>query len=175
MNLTKCPNNHLYNADHFPTCPYCSNIASSLSPEQLTGENESDINTSPVERTIDDMNNNDHNLIVGWLVCINGDEYGQYFPLYSGTNAIGRGSNMDICIKNDMEISRLVHAEICYDSIDNKYTLDTKSDANPVYVNDKLIHTDLDKSYILHDRDKLPLGAHTFMIIELCNDDFSWR
>ena len=175
MNLIKCSNNHLYNADHFPTCPYCSSKAATLSSEQLVGKNESDINTSPVERTIDDMNDINHALVVGWLVCIDGEEYGHYFPLYSGTNAIGRGSNMDICIKNDMEISRLVHAEICYDTKNNQYTLDAKKGVNPVYVNKTIIPAGSGKSYILHDRDQITLGAHTFLIIELCNDDFSWR
>lgn len=175
MNLIKCPNNHLYNADHFPTCPYCSSQALSLSSEQLMGANESDINTAPVERSIEDINNINNSFIVGWLVCIEGKEYGNYFPLYSGTNAIGRGSNMDIWLKDDLEISRLVHAQICYNTESNTYTLNVKDGVNPVYINGTPAHAVSSESHILCDRDRITIGTHTFIIIELCNEDFSWR
>lgn len=160
----------MYNADHFPECPYCSNKITGLSENQLKGLDESEINTSPVERHVEDMNT--QSLVVGWLVCINGPSRGQYFPLFSGSNAIGRGSNMDIRLTKDLEISRLVHAEISYEPDTIIYSLSVNDFANPVYVNDKIVS---DKPYVLSDRDTISIGAHTFIIVMLCNEQFSWR
>ena len=29
MNLIECPNHHYYDADRFPTCPYCNDVSNS--------------------------------------------------------------------------------------------------------------------------------------------------
>lgn len=175
MNLIKCPNNHLYNADHFPTCPHCANIKAGISTDKIEGHDQADINTSPVERSPEEMNNSRDHLIVGWLVCIEGTEIGNYYPLFSGINAIGRGANMDIQLASDMEISRQVHAEIFYDTEVITYYLSVRNGVNPVYVNDTLIPAGQETRVILNDRDHIHLGTHTFIFTAFCNKDFSWR
>ena len=175
MNLIKCPNNHLYNADHFPTCPHCANEAASIPKDRLDGHDEAGINTSPVERSVEDMAQQAYPLIAGWLVCINGDEYGKYYPLYTGDNTIGRGANMDIRISSDVEISRQIHAEITYDPATVSYTINVRGGVNPVYVNDRILPAASEDKVILHDRDRIIIGAHTFIFVAFCNDAFSWR
>ena len=175
MNLIKCPNNHLYNADHFPTCPHCANTRAGISTDIIEGLDQADITTSPVERSPEEMNNSKDHLIVGWLVCIEGAQKGNYFSLYSGTNAIGRGANMDIQLASDLEISRQVHAEIYYDTKAITYNLSVRNGVNPVYVNDTLIPAGQEAPVILNDRDRIHLGTHSFIFAAFCNKDFSWR
>ncbi|MBE5924511.1 MAG: FHA domain-containing protein [Lachnospiraceae bacterium] len=173
MNLIKCPNNHFYNADHFPSCPHCANTDSSDSTNYNT--NESDINTSPVERNIEEMQSQNKHMLAGWLVCIDGAEYGKYYPLFCGSNAIGRGANMDVQITSDVEISRQTHAEIIYDADRITYSIVVNRSSNPVYVNGAIITTDTDKPFPLQDRDRIRIGSHTFILATFCNNDFSWR
>mgnify|MGYP002627426108 CR=1 FL=1 len=175
MNLIKCPNNHLYNADHFSSCPHCTNTEAAELSDSTDGLDQANINTSPVERTIDELNDAANSSIAGWLVCIEGSEYGNYYPIYSGTNAIGRGANMDIRITSDIEISRQVHAKIIYNADTNIYTLYINDNVNPVYINGNIVSNDTAEPVTLNDRDRLTIGTNTFIFSAFCKEDFSWR
>lgn len=166
MNLIKCPNNHIYNADRFPDCPECASIIL---------ENQHNIPTDEVERPIEEINSAINAMLVGWLVCIDGAEYGNSFPIHEGYNAIGRGANMDIYLKKDPEVSRFIHAAIIYNSKDNAYYLETKNGVNPVIINGKSLSAAETEPVLLNDRDRIIIGAMTFIFIALCKEDFSWK
>ena len=179
MNLIKCPNNHIYNADHYPFCPECVAIKS-LNPadtnySQTSSLNQHSIATVSVERSIEDINNPDNSMLAGWLVCIDGSEYGHSFPILTGKNAIGRGANMDIHLSNDPQISRYIHAVITYDNKANAFYLETKNSNNPIVLNDTIISTASAEPAVLHNRDRIRIGAMTFIFIALCDDYFKWE
>lgn len=168
MNLVKCPNNHMYNADHFPSCPVCGN-------KKLHGEKPSadqrGKKTDTVEQSIEFMEAVVDKKPCGWLVCIEGSEYGHEFPIHKGTNTIGRGANMDITLANDIEVSRYIHAKINYDPARIEYSISVGENVNPIEVNGTRI---IDIA-TLKDRDRIKLGSMTFIFIALCGRDFSWK
>ena len=53
--------------------------------------------------------------VAGWLVCIEGADFGSSFTVKSGRNFIGRASHMDIVLRGDNSISREKHASIRYE------------------------------------------------------------
>lgn len=173
MNLIKCPNNHIYNADHYPSCPDCASLK--ILGHEQTESDQQDIITDTIERSVTELNISANSPIVGWLVCIDGADYGSIFPLHSGTNAIGRGANMDIHISNDPEISRYIHACITYNNSSVSYNLYIRDSVNTVTVNNIPIAAENDKSIILHNRDRIRIGKTTFLFIALCGDDFAWE
>ena len=60
--------------------------------------------------------------IAGWLVCVQGEEYGQFFPLYAGFNRIGRSHSNDIVLK-DSKVSREEHCSVVYEEKKNLFYL----------------------------------------------------
>lgn len=182
MNLIKCPNNHFYNADHYPSCPECAVInrqssqSNNMSQEKTLDQH--NIATDSVERSISDLNSSPESMLSGWLVCIDGSEYGHSFPINSGTNAIGRGANMDIHLPNDPEISRYIHAVITYNTEEKTFYLENRNGANPIMLNDTIITADAGSSgtpVILHDRDRIKIGGMTFIFVSFCGKDFNWE
>lgn len=172
MNLVKCPNNHIYNADHYPSCPECANRKTNKDNIDIPDTNQHDINTDTIVRPVESFNLIKDHKPVGWLVCIEGAEYGKEFPLHVGDNTIGRGANMDITLPNDKEISRYIHAKICYDNQKIQYSIDVNQDANAVSINGSTINN---SSTILNDRDRIKIGSMTFIFIALCGKDFVWK
>ena len=47
--------------------------------------------------------------VVGWLVCVNGEEKGRDYRLIRGRNRIGRDSEMDVTIRKDQKVTREEH------------------------------------------------------------------
>ena len=108
MNLIKCNNNHYYDADKFPACPYCSDMQSGFSQTMPANEQsdigptqpETEVTTTTTQNTVpptvldtdiqktvgfyeEDMGLEP---VVGWLVCIEGNLIGKDFRLTSGRN-----------------------------------------------------------------------------------------
>lgn len=173
MNLIKCPYNHIYNADHYPSCPDCANLKISDSETSIADQH--DIITDTVERAVTDIEISADSYLAGWLVCIEGPDYGSSYPLHSGTNAIGRGANMDVHISKDLKVSRYIHATVIYDNNSVSYSLQVRNGVNAVWVNDSPIIADNEDAVVLHDRDRIRIGNTTFIFIALCGDDFSWK
>ena len=46
--------------------------------------------------------------VVGWLVCVNGEEKGRDYRLIRGRNCIGRDSDMDVTIRKDQKVRNIV-------------------------------------------------------------------
>jgi len=168
MKLTKCPNDHYYNADKFPYCPHCINaqgiVSEDYSSDQKKIPTEKIAPLSPYEETFYEK------LTVGWLVCLMGSNRGQSYPIFNTTNHIGRNSNMDIIIKNEKTISREDHAVIEYHTDDNTFSISTGNSTNPTLINDTVI---LNKSDV-KNRDIIQLGECRLMLIILCDGSFSW-
>lgn len=50
--------------------------------------------------------------VVGWLVCVNGEEKGRDYRLIRGRNRIGRDSDMDVTIRKDQKVTREEHCSV---------------------------------------------------------------
>lgn len=168
MKLTKCPNNHYYNADKLPYCPHCIHIETGVPIENLSGTDQADIGTESVH--IIDGANTLQRKTVGWLVCIEGNMLGESFILYDGDNYIGRSPNMNVCLSKEPTVSRENHACITYDKETKALALIPGSSEQPILLNDIL----LTGSQPLQDRNLIQLGDCVLLFVALCNNDFTW-
>ncbi|MCD7814321.1 MAG: FHA domain-containing protein [Lachnospiraceae bacterium] len=107
---------------------------------------------------------------VGWLVCVEGEDFGKSFPLKEGTNTLGRAGNMDVVIAGDRAVSRINHALITYEESERSFLAQTGSAMKPVYVNDEIALLPMQ----MKARDLLCVGDTTLMLIPCCDESFSW-
>lgn len=168
MKLTKCPNNHYYNADKLPYCPHCINIEAGVPIENLNGLDQADVDTQSVH--IIESNHALQRKTIGWLVCIKGNMMGESFILYDTDNYIGRSHHMNICLSKEPTVSRENHACIHYDKSTKSLYISCQKDSNPVLLNDAL----LIDSQPLQDRNLIQLGDCILLYVALCNENFSW-
>ena len=109
--------------------------------------------------------------IVGWLICIKGPNRGKDYRLHSGTNFIGRSPKMDVCIENDMTISRENAASISYDDRTKTFFVQKGEVRNLIYLNGKAVRMDGDLK--LYDR--IEIGATELIFVPLCGEQFNWQ
>lgn len=169
MKLTKCPNNHYYNADKLPYCPHCINLKVGVPVSQLDGMDQKSIATASTEHIVEG-NNTLHRKTIGWLVCIQGNMLGESFILYDIDNYIGRSPNMNICLSKEPTVSRENHACITFDQESKSLTIIPGNVHNKVLLND----TELDSTRPLSDRNLIQLGDCILLFVALCNEMFSW-
>lgn len=107
---------------------------------------------------------------VGWLICIEGPDFGKSFPLYDGKNTIGRLETMDVVLKNDIAVSRNEHAWIEYREEDRSFIIGLGENRKMVYINDDLVM----RPKQVMKNDEIYLGDSILMLIPCCDDMFSW-
>lgn len=192
MNLIKCNNNHYYDADKFPVCPYCSDMQSGFS-QTMPANEQSDIgptqpetevtttttqNTEPptvldtdIQKTVgfyeEDMGLEP---VVGWLVCIEGNLIGKDFRLTSGRNFIGRGSDMDVVLEGDPSVSRTAHAIVVYEPKENVYLIQPGASKELSYLNDSVVL----ESKVIAPNDVITVGATKLLFVPCCSKVFNW-
>lgn len=108
--------------------------------------------------------------VVGWLVCIEGAEFGESFRLKTGRNFIGRGSNMDICLKGDTSVSRDRHAIVLYEPKRREFIAQAGESRELFYVNDDVVLN----PQKLARYDILSIGETQLMFFPCCDEHFSW-
>lgn len=91
-------------------------------------------------------------LVVGWLVCIEGEDRGEVSTIYNESNMI-YGLNI---VFNE-ELNRIYL---------NLLFSETVPDINNRRISD---------SEYIYDQDKLRIGKNTYMVVELCKGGFSWK
>ena len=115
MALNRCKNGHMYSARKYgDTCPYCNTEIERVNLYSNTGRRtmiDDPDKTMPIMGTEENADP-----VTGWLVCIEGTQYGKDYKIHSGKNFIGRADNMHIQILGDNAISRVNHAAIIYDA-----------------------------------------------------------
>lgn len=109
--------------------------------------------------------------VVGWLVCISGNNFGDAFNIYAGKNSIGRSSENRVVIADDNSISRIKHALIVYEPKKRNFYLQPGDSSGLTYLNDEYIT----ESHKLSVHDMIELGDSKFMFIPLCGEAFSWE
>jgi hypothetical protein len=198
MKMKLCANNHYYDADANDSCPYCKGsgaigvtvAAAAPQPYTAPAAADGDGKTVPVfgapaqsgggdGRTVpifrkqaEERGDADVAIdpVVAWLVCIEGADKGRDYRVRDGNNFVGRGDNMDICVRNDDTISRENHAIVTYDSRDKLYYFAPGSGRNIVRLNGKPVLTVSE----LHAYDRVEIGASIFVFVPLCGGAFSW-
>lgn len=108
--------------------------------------------------------------VVGWLVCVAGNNKGRDYCLHQGRNFIGRATEMDICIVGDNTVSRTSHAVVVYDPRSNVYLAQPGDSKELLYVNDTLTLSTVE----LKAKDKLSIGNTVLMFVPLCDSEFQW-
>lgn len=109
--------------------------------------------------------------VVGWLVCLNGENFGQSFVLKSGRNFIGRGRDMDIVLSGDDSVSRNKHAIVVYEPKAKMFIAQPGESRELFYVNDRVV---LNNEQI-RKNDILSLGKTKLMLIPCCDECFCWE
>lgn len=109
--------------------------------------------------------------VVGWLVCTEGNHFGEDFKLKTGRNFIGRGANMDVAITGDNTVSRERHAIVVYDPKTHAFLVQPGDSKELCYLNDEVVLSA--KKIELHDI--LALGATKLIFIPCCSEKFNWE
>jgi len=109
--------------------------------------------------------------VVGWLIGLNGSNFGQAFMLKSGRNFIGRGRDMDVCLEGDDTVSRNKHAIVIYEPKSRSFIAQAGESRELFYVNDKVVLN----NELLQKNDILNLGNTKLMFIPCCDEKFCWE
>lgn len=105
---------------------------------------------------------------VGWLVCVEGEEYGRDFPLYAGFNRIGRSGSNDIVL-SDVQISMEEHCSVIYEQKKNIFYLLPKA-GNLVYVRDDLVQ----QAQEIESGEVVAIGETRLELVVFCKGERRW-
>lgn len=189
MNLTKCPNGHFYDGDRFAECPHCLQTefqqTEPLSGPIPFGSSQPVMQAEPMKQPAPPFVSQaaDEGVtigqyqrilgvepVVGWLVCIKGEYFGESFKLHSGKNFIGRASDMDIILGLDKSVSRNRHACVIYEPRSRVFIAQPGESRELFYLNDDVVLDNVK----MKAHDVLQIGETKLMIIPCCGEQFSW-
>ena len=200
MNLVQCRNGHYYDGDRYNTCPHCQetenmdaqkdvtvpmdppadpSVSGSAEPSfavteplTVTGKNMEEI-IDDEEKTVgyySDVSSGAEP-VVGWLVCVEGIDFGRSFDLKAGKNFIGRNPIVnDIVLQGDNSVSREKHAIVVYDPKSSAFIVQPGMSSELFYVNEKVIL----QATVIKMRDIISVGNTKLMFMPFCGPDFSW-
>jgi len=183
MEMKQCAQGgHYYDASIHPSCPYCnsSNIGKTMPldmgrtmplspsadsrgvPQGGTGSDGKTVALVKEALGIDP--------VVGWLICVEGEEKGRDYRIHSDNNYIGRDKKMDICIGGDDTISRENHAVISYDTKEKLFYFTPGDGRSIVRLNDKGVFS----TTVIHTYDVVLIGKTKLIFMPLCGEKFDW-
>ena len=181
--MTSCSHGHFYDASKYSSCPYCEQENKEYEETVPLGEKKemsfADIINSGKRTVFADedktislsMTKKGTEPVVGWLVCIKGDEEGKSFPLKSNKNFIGRSAASDIVIVGDGSVSREKHAIIIYEPHERTFIAQPGESSELYYLNGKVVLN----NEILKSHDVLEIGNTKLLFVPLCGESFSWE
>jgi hypothetical protein len=110
--------------------------------------------------------------VVGWLVVLSGPGKGNFRPIFSGSNTIGRSPGQRIPVDfGDDAISSEKQAFLVYDGRKRQYQLVPNLERpNLVHLNDSALLANGE----LKPHDKITMGRTTLLFVPLCGPDFDW-
>lgn len=108
--------------------------------------------------------------VVGWLICVKGESFGESFNLKAGKNFIGRGSGMDVMLAQERSVSRDKHAVITFEPKKRIFLIQPGDSSGLVYLNHDLLMTFAQLSAY----DTIQLGDAFFKFVPFCGDKFIW-
>lgn len=198
MAVVRCSQGHYYDDEKFSRCPHCGIFTNLKLNQEPSGRRENDEKTMAfssdsqslgdiLQRTValenisqedgDDQKtvglysgSKGNDFVTGWLVCVKGPEKGRDYRLHHGFNRIGRGYQMEICIVDDIHISRDSHCSIVYDGRSNLFSL-VPSGGNLVYKDGGLVS----QPVRLETGDVIAMGESEFEFIAFCREGRVWE
>lgn len=108
--------------------------------------------------------------VVGWLVCVKGENQGESYQIVSGRNSIGRRETNEIALIGENSVSRENHASVFYDYKKSEFYLKPGEGNSLPYVNDEMV-TNMTK---LNRYDVIEIGDCICVFVPFCGKDFSW-
>ena len=178
-----------YDGELYAVCPYCfggdlKNDNGGNSMPSTIGKNDADdkISISDMFRRKRSGNMNatvirvkqklGFDPVVGWLVCVEGNDIGKDFRLHSGNNTVGRSDEMNVCLQGDPSVSRY-HFSVTYDHLGNRYFINSNSESRElVYVNDYPVVAGAVK---LKRGDKIRVANTVLIFVPFDSEDFQWE
>lgn len=110
-------------------------------------------------------------LVVGWLVVVEGPGRGQSRSIGFGVNGIGRGESERISLNfGDGEISRDRHAVLTYDHKGRRFFIQHGGGSNLTYVGDDPVLQPME----LKGREVIGIGQTKLCFVPFCGVDFGW-
>lgn len=109
--------------------------------------------------------------VVGWLVCIKGNHFGDSFNLYAGRNSVGRGETNKINISKDSAVSRNKHAWLTYEPKKRDFYIQPGEGSGLSYLNGETVM----ETKKLQAKDMLEFGNGLYILIPLCDETFTWE
>ena len=110
-------------------------------------------------------------MVVGWLVCVKGEYFGQSFNLKTGNNSVGRAMDMDVPLAQEPSISRNKHCIITFDPQSQSFYIQQGESSGLTYLNDEMIMSPTK----MKEQDSIKLGTAKFLLIPFCSKDFRWE
>ena len=164
MKLKKCFNNHFYNASENERCPFCPApvVAEPVVTPPSVSEDQKTVAVWDAPSGADP--------VVGWLVCVKGEYFGQSFNLKTGNNSVGRSMDMDVPLAQEETISRSRHCIITFDPVNQDFFIQPGDGSGQTYLNDELIMSFAK----IKSRDTIKLGFCEFVFCPLCVNGFTW-
>jgi len=184
--MKRCEHGHYYEPEKNSSCPACG--ISGLDIDETKPKRDQppplppDIDESST-RPRDDRGRDDAptvgvvrkklkiDPVVGWLVCIEGEERGRDYRIRSEKNFIGRSERMDICIKGDDAISREKHASISFNPRKSTFRIQPGESRGLVYLNDE----EADFPTEIKPYDIIEIGQTKLMFVPFCGEHFEWK
>ncbi len=109
--------------------------------------------------------------VVGWLIGLSGEYFGECFELKSGKNFIGRSSEMDVVLAADSSVSRSRHAIVVYEPHGKIFIVQPGDSRELFYVNSDVVLGNM----TLNAYDIMTIGNTKLMFFPLCGEQFSWE
>lgn len=123
------------------------------------------------QRTDSDKKDEPQQMVVGWLVAVEGPYCGKSFELHHGYTYIGRQKG-DILLSKDSAVSGEKHASILYSVKNNRFKVGAGQSTNVVYLNDDELYAGSNAD--LKPYDQIEIGTSKFRFVPFCNDQFKW-
>ena len=109
--------------------------------------------------------------VVGWLVCMQGKDFGSSFTIKLGKNFIGRSPAMDIVLQGDESIAEEKHAAIYYVPKQRRFAAEPGTTGKRLYINRNAVM----RPVWIKQHDILTIGNSSLMFFPCCGEHFSWE
>ena len=173
MKLTRCNRGHYYDVEKFGKCPQCGtadDTPTMAKTEEDCAETVREVTLDNDYKTVRKWVKKGVEPVVGWLVCVEGDDYGKDFRLHASSNFIGRNDDMDVKLR-DESVSRVKHTTITFDAKSGKFFISVGESKELAYLNDSVVLESKEiKAY-----DIISLGNSKLLFVPFCSDTFSWE
>ena len=107
--------------------------------------------------------------VVGWLICLNGENRGEDYSIRAKSNRIGTDANADIKIATNAS-STANCATVAYYMKQNAFYMIPGDMGENLKINGDIVEIPT----ILQSGDKIYFGEAEFKFIALCNEEFRW-